>query len=162
VAGLLPKRTLARQPIVGKKRTTASGIQQYISNSVFFAREMCMNIYTKGTVAHLQGDLTHSGVTDNIINSLSVSLQQVASGGGKKFRIDCGKIGTADIRGLQLLYVWMQCARFRGVEPELVNLSGTLQKIMQKMGLGDCFTSKTSSTPDPLFKYSLITTDGRK
>ena len=109
-----------------------------------------MNIYTKGTVAHLHGDLTHSGVTDNIINSLSVSLQQAASEGWKNFRIDCGRIGTADIRGLQLLYVWMQCARFRGVEPELVNLPDTLQKTMQRMGLGHCFTSKTSATPAPL------------
>jgi anti-anti-sigma regulatory factor len=118
---------------------------------VFNAQEICMNIYTKGTVAHLQGDLTHSGVTDNIINSLSVSLQQVASGGEKKFHIDCGRIGTADFRGLQLLYVWMQCARFRGVEPVLVNLSDTLQKIMKTTGLGHCFTSKTSATPAPLF-----------
>lgn len=110
-----------------------------------------MNMYTKGTVAHLQGDLTHSGVTDSIINSLSVSLQQVASGGEKRFRIDCGRIGTADISGLQLLYVWMQCARFRGVEPELVNLPDTLQKTLQRMGLGHCFTSKTSAVPDPLF-----------
>ena len=110
-----------------------------------------MNMYTKGTVAHLQGDLTHSGVTDNIINSLSVSLQQVASGGEKNFRIDCGNIGTADISGLQLLYVWMQCARFRGVEPELVNLPDTLQKIMQKMGLGHCFTGAPSATSELLF-----------
>lgn len=110
-----------------------------------------MNIYMKGTVAHLQGDLTHSGVTDNIINSLSVSLQQVASRDEKNFRIDCGKIVTADISGLQLLYVWMQCARFRGVEPELVNLPGTLQKTLQRMGLGHCFSSRTSATPVPLF-----------
>lgn len=105
-----------------------------------------MNMYTKGTVAHLQGDLTLSGVTDNIINSLSVSLQRVASGGGKNFRIDCGKIYTADIRGLQLLHVWMQCARFRGVEPELVNLSGNLQKFMQKTGLGHSFKCKIAAT----------------
>jgi len=106
-----------------------------------------MNIYTKGSIAHLQGDLTHSGVTDNIINSLSVSLQQVASGGEKNFHIDCRKIGTADRRGLQLLYVWMQCARFRGVEPVLVNLSDTLQQSIQRMGLGHCFTGVTSVTP---------------
>jgi ABC-type transporter Mla MlaB component len=103
-------------------------------------------MYTKSTVAHLQGDLTLSGVTDNIINSLSVSLQRVASGGGKNFRIDCGKICTADIKGLQLLHVWMHCARFRGVEPELVNMSGNLQKFMQKTGLGHSFKCNTEAT----------------
>jgi len=99
-----------------------------------------MKFFTEGTVAHLQGDLTHSGMTDNIIKSLAVSLQQVTSGGEKNFRIDCGRVGTADISGLQLLYVWMQCARFRGVETELVNISGTLRQTMQEMGLGHCFT----------------------
>lgn len=109
-----------------------------------------MNIYTKGTVAYLQGNLSHSGTTDNIINTLSVSLQQVASGGEKILHIDCEKIISADISGLQLLYVWMQCARYRGVEPELINLPKILRKIMRRMGLGHCFTSRTSATPDKL------------
>jgi ABC-type transporter Mla MlaB component len=104
-----------------------------------------MKFFTEGTVAHLQGDLTHSGVTDNIINSLAVSLHQVALGGQKNMRIDCGSIGAADISGLQLLYVWMQCARFRGVEPELVNMSGTLQQTMLGMGLGHCFAPAAPS-----------------
>lgn len=98
-----------------------------------------MKIITKGTVAHLQGDLTHSGVTRNIINSLAVSLQKIISVGEKSIRIDCGRIRSADISGLQLLYVWMHCARFRGVEPELVNLPDTLQKTMHRMGLEHCF-----------------------
>lgn len=98
-----------------------------------------MTIRMKGAVAHLKGNLTHSGVTRNIINSLAVSLQKVESGENKNLRIDCKKVGAADINGLQLLYVWMQCARFRGVEPELVNLPDALQQTMQTMGLGHCF-----------------------
>ncbi|MDD2582857.1 MAG: STAS domain-containing protein [Desulfuromonadaceae bacterium] len=101
-----------------------------------------MEIYTKGTVAYLQGDLIKSGVTDNInniIKSLVAFLQQLASGGKKNIRIDCGRIGAADISGLQLLYVWMQCARFRGVEPKLVNLSDSLRRWMQGMGIENCF-----------------------
>jgi anti-anti-sigma regulatory factor len=100
-----------------------------------------MNIYTEGDVAHLQGDLTHSGVTDNIIHSLAASLQKVTSGGKKNIHIDCRMIGSADTSGLQLLYVWMQCARFRGVEPKLINLSVSLRQTMQGMGLGHCFTT---------------------
>src|SRR5450631_1196296 len=99
-----------------------------------------MTISTEGMVAYLQGDLTHSGVTHNIINSLAVSLQKIVSGGDKNIRIDCESICTADIKGLQLLYVWMQSARFRGVEPELVNLSVNLRQSMQKMGFEHCFT----------------------
>jgi ABC-type transporter Mla MlaB component len=98
-----------------------------------------MKIITKGTVAHLKGDLTHSGVTRNIINSLAVSLQKIVSVGEKNIRIDCGRIRSADISGLQLLYVWMHCARFRGVEPELVNLPVNLQQLMHRMGLEHCF-----------------------
>jgi ABC-type transporter Mla MlaB component len=98
-----------------------------------------MAIYTKAATAHLQGDLTHSGVTHNIITTLAVSLQKILSGNDKNIRIDCGKVHSADFSGMQLLYVWMQCARFRGVESELVNLSNSLQYDMQRMGIGHCF-----------------------
>ena len=100
-----------------------------------------MEICTERTVAHLQGDLTHSGVTHNIINSLAVSLQRIVSGGDKNMRIDCEKTRTADFNGLQLLFVWMQSARFRGVEPELINLPDSLRLSMQRMGFEHCFTS---------------------
>lgn len=108
-----------------------------------------MTICFEGTVVHLQGDLTHSGVTHNIINSLAVSLQQIESGGEKSIRIDCGGVRSADISGLQLLYVWMQCARFRGVEPELINLPDSLQQTMQKMALGHCFSGNSAHLKTP-------------
>jgi ABC-type transporter Mla MlaB component len=98
-----------------------------------------MTICMEGKVAHLRGDLTYSGMTHGNIDSLVNSLQQIEFGGEKKIRIDCGKIRTADINGLQLLYVWMQCARFAGVEPELFNLPDNLRRIMKKMGVGHCF-----------------------
>jgi len=102
-----------------------------------------MEIITKGTVAQLQGDLTHSGVTHNIIKSLAASLQQIVSGGLKNLHIDCGRISSADTSGLQLLYVWMQCARFRGVEPELINLPDSLRLTFGSMEPGGRF-SETS------------------
>jgi ABC-type transporter Mla MlaB component len=102
-----------------------------------------MNSFTEHTVAHLNGDLTHSGVTDNIVNSLAVSLQKIESIGEKNIRIDCKAVSSADINGLQLLYVWMNCARFRGVEPELFNLPDNLQQTIQIMGLQDCFAGSS-------------------
>jgi anti-anti-sigma regulatory factor len=109
-----------------------------------YGQEAIMIICTEGTVAHLQGDLTHSGVTQNIIDLLAASLQKIVSGGEKNIRIDCKRIRAADISGLQLLYVWMQCARFRGVEPALVNLSDNLRRTMQRMGLEQCFTGNSA------------------
>ena len=100
-----------------------------------------MKICMEGTVAHLQGDLTDSGMTHDSIDSFGAALQQIESGGQKNIRIDCTRIRLADICGLQLLYVWMQCARFRGVEPELVNLSNSLQLAIQGLGLGHCFAA---------------------
>jgi len=111
------------------------------TNEINYTQEAIMKVFTEGTVAHLQGDLTHSGVTHNIINSLAVSLQRIVSGGDKKIRIDCKKTRTADFNGLQLLFVWMQSARFRGVEPELINLPAGLRQSMQRMGFEHCFTS---------------------
>jgi ABC-type transporter Mla MlaB component len=102
-----------------------------------------MKIFSKGTVVHLHGDLTYSGMTRGIIDALDVSLHRIGSGGEKNIRIDCSRIRTSDISGLQLLYVWMQCAGFRGVEPELVNLSDSLQQAMQMMEVGHCFTGNS-------------------
>src|SRR5450631_4747102 len=98
-----------------------------------------MKIYKEETVAHLKGDLTQSGVIYNIINLLAVSMQKIVSGGYKKVRIDCSMIYSADIRGLQMLYVWMQSVRSRGVDPELINLSRSLRQNMKRMGFDNCF-----------------------
>ena len=78
-------------------------------------------------------------MTNNVMKSLAISLSKIEYAGKNSIRIDCGKVRSADISGLQLLYVWMQCARFRGVEPELVNLSGTLQQSIHTLGLEDNF-----------------------
>ena len=99
-----------------------------------------MKICTKGTVARLRGDLTHSGVTENITNLLGVYLQNIASRGDKKIRIDCERILKSDIRGLQKLFVWMQGARNLGVEPELINQSYSLRLAMERMQFTYCFT----------------------
>ena len=103
-----------------------------------------MKIIAKNTIAHLHGDLTHEGMTSNIKKSLAVSLLKIETDGEKKISIDCGRVRSADISGLQLLYVWMQCARFRGVEPRLVNLTDALQQTLLRMGLGHCFADSNA------------------
>jgi len=105
-----------------------------------FTWESTMKIYKEETVAHLEGDLTQSGVICNITDFLAVSLQKIVSGGDKKIRIDCKRIRTADIRGLQRLFVWTQSAKTRGVESELINLSHSMRQSMQRMGFEHCFT----------------------
>ncbi|MBV5339653.1 MAG: STAS domain-containing protein [Deltaproteobacteria bacterium] len=95
-----------------------------------------MTICIAGTEARLEGDWTLTGVTRNL-DSLALSLQQLESGSGKKLRIDCGQMEKADISGLQLLNVWMQCVRFRGVEPTLVNVPVKLRHAMQVL-VGYC------------------------
>jgi len=110
-----------------------------------------MGNYKEETVAHLKGDLTQSGVTYNIANFLAASLQHIVSGEDKKIRIDCEKIIKADIRGLQMLYVWMYSARKRGVEPELINLPNRLWQAMQRMGFEHCFADFCTRRETPEF-----------
>jgi len=86
--------------------------------------------------------LTQSGVTPGGIDSLRISLQQIASAGENNIVIDCGGIRSADISGLRLLYVWKQCARICGMELELVNLSDGLEQVIQRFGLGHGFTAR--------------------
>lgn len=95
-----------------------------------------MPICMTGTGARLDGDWTLTGVTRDI-DSLAHSLQQLEPGSEKNLRIDCGQMKEADISGLQLLNVWMECARFRGVEPKLVNVPESLQHAMQVV-VGHC------------------------
>jgi anti-anti-sigma regulatory factor len=71
---------------------------------------------------------------------LAVTLQKLGLAREKFFHIDCGKVRSADFSGLQLLYVWMQCAKFWGVEASLVNLPDRFKKDIEKLGLSNCFT----------------------
>lgn len=102
-----------------------------------------MALGRQGQIAYLRGDLTQSGVTQSIVKSLAASLQKTESKHEKIIRIDCKKIRTVDNCGLQLLYVWMQCAKLRGVESELVNLPDSMQQTMRIMGLEQGFTGNT-------------------
>ena len=98
-----------------------------------------MKIVMNGTNGQLQGNLTDSAATGSCVDSLTDSLQQIETGGAKKIRIDCGRVLRVDMGSLRLLYVWMQCARFRWIELELVNLSDCLRQVMHKFGLTHCF-----------------------
>lgn len=96
-----------------------------------------MSIRMVGMEAHLEGDWTLTGAALNI-DSLTRSLQQIESGKEMNLRIDCREVSKADASGLQLLHVWMECARMRGVEPTLVNVPERLRHTMQSL-IGHCF-----------------------
>lgn len=96
--------------------------------------EGCMSVRMAGTVAHLEGDWTMTGVTDNV-DSVLRSLCQLESQGKKSFQINCGQIAETDTSGLQLLYVWVKCARLRGIEPKLVNVTDGMQQAMCTFGV---------------------------
>jgi ABC-type transporter Mla MlaB component len=100
-------------------------------------REMggCMKIHLSGNIASLEGDWTLAGVTQSTIDSLSVALQQIEPIGAKTLHIDCRDVNSIDTNGLHLLYGWVQCARFRGVEPELILSHNNLQQSFQSLGL---------------------------
>jgi ABC-type transporter Mla MlaB component len=97
-----------------------------------------MQIFMEGSNGQLQGNLTEAGVTGTCIDRLSDSLQQIDLDGAKHISIDCGKVEGVDAGGLRLLYTWIQCAKFSGIELELVNLSDCLRQVMQKFGLRHC------------------------
>lgn len=88
--------------------------------------------------AHLEGDWTISGVEENL-DSLLLSLKLLENRGTKRINIDCGKIDDADTSGLQLLNVWMLCARLKGVEPKLVNLSERMNCAIRQLELHHCY-----------------------
>lgn len=86
-------------------------------------------IHMSETEVHLKGDWTLTEVARNI-DSLTRSLQQVDRGNMSTLHVDCGQMEKADMSGLQLLNVWMQCLRFRGIEPTLVNVPDKVRSVL--------------------------------
>lgn len=91
-----------------------------------------------GQEVHLEGNWTHPEVVHNI-SLLDSTLQQVESAGSRHLQINCDQIVNLDMRGLELLYIWIHCARLRGVDPVLVNIPDRLRQAMQCL-IGLCFT----------------------
>jgi anti-anti-sigma regulatory factor len=97
-----------------------------------------MVTYTNGTEVKLSGHWDLSGVVLQI-ESLSALHQLEESGLEKLYNIDCSEISSVDMSGLQLLHVWLQCVRLRGVKPELINLPEGMQQTIKQLGLENCF-----------------------
>lgn len=103
-----------------------------------------MKVYMSGSVANLVGDWSISEVTQNNLDTLSAALRQINPTCAKKLLIDCRQVNAIDITGQQILNVWMQCVRLRGVEPELVIPSNNLRQVFQSFGLRCRYTSRNS------------------
>ena len=93
----------------------------------------CMKIGISGTGVHLEGDWSLAGVTQSAIDSLAVALQQLEAVGASRLDVDCRQVNAIDTNGQQILYVWLQCLRFRGVEPEVINFPDNLQNISKSL-----------------------------
>ena len=98
-----------------------------------------METCTPDTKHHLTGDWTISGVIDQC-EKLSRSLQELEVDRQSQLHIDCGKINSIDMSGLQLLHVWMELVRMRGVETHLFNLSDEMLQTIERLGLRHSFT----------------------
>jgi anti-anti-sigma regulatory factor len=92
-----------------------------------------MKINLEGSVAYLQGDLTLSKMTREGLDSLSDSLQLLETENINNIDIDCDKVDSSDIHGIQLLDVWRECAGFMGIETKLVNVSESMQQAMSNI-----------------------------
>jgi ABC-type transporter Mla MlaB component len=94
--------------------------------------------YDGGSRVALRGHWNLSSVIRQI-ESLS-ALRQLESGGAERYSVDCAGIGSIDREGLQVLHVWMQCARLRGLKPELSNLPAGMVESIKRLGLERCFS----------------------
>lgn len=94
-----------------------------------------MNIYMSGTMAHVGGDWTLAGVTRIAMDSLAGALQKILPGNAGRLLIDCRDVTSIDSTGQELLSMWMQCVRLRGVEPELLNPPNKLRQALRNLGI---------------------------
>ena len=100
-----------------------------------------MRVYLSGAMAHLVGDWSVAGVTQSNLDTLAAALRLINPTCAGRLQIDCRQVDAIDATGRQILTIWMQCARLRGVEPELVIPTNKLRHIFQGLGLRCRFTS---------------------
>ena len=90
----------------------------------------------------LAGDFSITGVVKQLA-SLTNTLKKLEINQNRKLHVDCTRISRIDMSGLQLLHVWKECARMRGVEPQLINLPEHMHRAIQSMGLERSFMDLT-------------------
>lgn len=100
-----------------------------------------MKITVSGTMVHLQGEWTLSGLTKVTINSLAGALQQMKSEGVQTLLIDCRHVTAIDSIGLMILDGLMYIPQLRGVGAELVSLPDNLRPSFLNSGLKICHTN---------------------
>lgn len=105
-----------------------------------------MTFSMKGNVAYLSGDWRLICLTKDNINSLTALLQQLEAGHIRTLQLDCHLMTSTDAAGLQLIKVWMQCMKIRGMEPELTNPPEILLPYFKSAGLSYKFTSNHLKT----------------
>jgi anti-anti-sigma regulatory factor len=94
----------------------------------------------------LSGHWNDSGLVDQIELLSTFDLVQPAN--ESRIHIDCSEIDSVDRGGFQLLFVWVQCIRMRGIQPILVNLSAAMRKTMENLELETCFSDFYRVLPD--------------
>lgn len=105
-----------------------------------------MKMHMSGAVVHMEGNWTMDGLSRSNLNSLASTLQQIEPGSTKNLRIDCEYVSSIDITGMQLLDVWLRCARLRGATPELVNTPLNMRRYFKGPGL--CPGKQSPAEPD--------------
>ena len=102
-----------------------------------------MTVRLAGTEAHLEGDWTMTGVAENL-ESLVDSLNRIEAVGEKQLLINCRQIHETDTSGLQLLNVWVECARLRGIKPKFVHVTDGMHQAISKLGFSSSFSDSYS------------------
>ncbi len=104
----------------------------------------------------LSGEWTISEI-DSQFESLNGILQQLSSSQQNILHVDCSTIGSMDMSGLQLLYVWMECAKMQGIGVRLVNQPHGMRQTIRKLGFEHCFPV---SSPDATGAPGQLNSDG--
>ena len=106
-----------------------------------------MKISVSGTMIHLLGEWTLSGLTRVTIGSLAVPFQRLEAGGAKTVSIDCRQVTAIDSIGLMVLDGLLHIPKFRGLGAELVRIPDDLRQTFQNSGLKFCFTNNDLNSP---------------
>lgn len=103
-----------------------------------------MRVQMSGSTARLVGDWSLAGVNQHNLDTLSAALQQIEPAATRRLLIDCRQVHALDATGRQILTVWLQCVKLRGVEPELLIPANTLQQTFRDLGIRCRYISRVT------------------
>ncbi|MDD5286184.1 MAG: STAS domain-containing protein [Desulfuromonadaceae bacterium] len=100
-----------------------------------------MTVTKSSATSYLNGNWTIAGIVQQVPRLPELKLNDNRT--DSTIAIDCSGIEEIDMNGFELLHVWLNCIKLRGLRAELVNMSDSMRDAQKRMGIKQPFEGAT-------------------